>query len=98
MWDLFVGVVCERESMKTQGKVQSKEDFAGSSQEAFLQSEACDQHMTEMRRVITTSFHECLAGKAFPRDTRKTLYFVNLSYLIHPVPNHTIYTHITHRY
>ena len=52
MWDFFIWVVCERESVKTQGKVQSKEDFAGSSREAFSRSEACDQHMTGMRRVM----------------------------------------------
>ena len=47
------GFVCERESVKTQGKVQSKEDFAGSSQEAFMRSEACDQYITGMRKVMT---------------------------------------------
>ena len=41
-------VVCVRESVKTQGKVQSKEDFAGSSREAFMRSEACDQYITGM--------------------------------------------------
>ena len=46
--------------------------------------------------MVTTSFHECLASKAFPRDTRETFYFANLSYLIHYVSTHTIYTHITH--
>ena len=53
MWDLFVRVVCIRKSVKTQGKVQSKEDFAGSSREAFPRSEACAQHMIGMRRVRT---------------------------------------------
>ena len=52
MWDLFVRVVCVRESVKTQGKVQSKEDFAGSLRETFSRSEACDQHMTGMGRVM----------------------------------------------
>ena len=42
-----------RESVKTQGKLKTKEVFAGSSQEAFLQSEACAQHMIGMRRVMT---------------------------------------------
>ena len=41
-----------RESVKTQGKLKTKEVFAGSSQEAFPQSEACAQHMTRMRRVM----------------------------------------------
>ena len=48
MWDLFVRFVCVRESVKTQGKVQSKEDFTGNSQEAIPQSEACGQHKTGM--------------------------------------------------
>ena len=42
--------VCER---VTQGKLKIKKVFAGSSQETFLQSEACAQHMTGMRRVMT---------------------------------------------
>ena len=37
-----------RESVKTQGNVKSKEAFVGSSREAFLQSEACAQHMIGM--------------------------------------------------
>ena len=39
--------------MKIQGKLKIKELFVGSSQEAFLQSEAYAQHMTGMRRVMT---------------------------------------------
>ena len=50
MWDFFVRVVCERECVKTQGKVKSKEVFPGSSREAFQRSEACAQHMIGMRR------------------------------------------------
>ena len=42
-----------RESVKTQGKVKSKEVFAGRSREAFPRSEACAKHMTGMRRVMT---------------------------------------------
>ena len=42
-------------------------------------------------------FRECLVGKAFSRDTHKTLYFTKLSYLIHTFFTHTIYTPITHR-
>ena len=50
---VYVGFLCkgyvwERESVKTQGKVKSKKVFAGSSREAFPQSEACAQHMTGM--------------------------------------------------
>ena len=47
--------------------------------------------------MVTVGFRNCLMGKAFLQDTRKTFCFANLSYLIHLVPNHTIYTHITHR-
>ena len=46
--------------------------------------------------MVIAGFCECLAGKAFSRDTRETFCFAILSYLIHPVPTHTIYTHITH--
>ena len=42
-----------RESVKTQGKVKSKEVFVDSSREAFSRSEAFVQHMTGMRRVMT---------------------------------------------
>ena len=48
MWDFFVRVVCVRESVKTQGKLKTKEVFVGSSREAFPQSKACAQHMTGM--------------------------------------------------
>ena len=86
-----------RESVKTQDSLKIKCVFAGSSREAFPRSEARAQHMTGMRRVMTDGdnfFREFLAGKAFPRDTRKTFCFANLSYLIHQVSTHTIYTHI----
>ena len=47
----------------------------------------------ESWQMVTAGFRECLVGKAFPRDTRKTFCFANLSYLIHEVSTHTIYTH-----
>ena len=47
-------------------------------------------------QMVTAGFRECLAGKAFSRDTHETFCFANLSYLIHQVSTHTIYTHITH--
>ena len=55
---VYVGFLCkgyvwERESVKTQGKVKSKEVFTDSLQEAFLWSEACAQYITGMRRVVT---------------------------------------------
>ena len=46
--------------------------------------------------MVTAGFCKCLAGKAFPRDTHKTFCFANLSYLIHTISTHTIYTPITH--
>ena len=46
--------------------------------------------------MVIVGFREYLAGKAFLRDTRETFYFANLSYLIHQVSTHTIYTLITH--
>ena len=46
--------------------------------------------------MVTVGFHECLAGKVFPQNTRKTFCFANLLYLIHQVSTHTIYPHITH--
>ena len=46
--------------------------------------------------MVTASFHECLVGKAFLRDTHETFCFANLSYLIHQVFTHNIYTHSTH--
>ena len=48
-------------------------------------------------RMETTGFRECLVYKAFPRDTRETFCFAELSYLIHTFFTHTIYTHITHK-
>ena len=46
--------------------------------------------------MVTVGFRKYLAGKAFLRDTREIFYFSNLSYLIHQVSTHTIYTLITH--
>ena len=48
-------------------------------------------------RMETAGFRECLASKAFPRDTRETFYFTKLSFLIHTFCTHTIYINITHR-
>ena len=47
-------------------------------------------------QMKTAVFREYLAGKAFPRGTRKTFCSANLYYLIHTFCTHTIYTHITH--
>ena len=42
-----------RQSVKTQDSLKIKSVFADNSQEAFPRSEACAQHMTGMRRVMT---------------------------------------------
>ena len=52
MWDFIVRVVCEKECEDSR-QLKTKEVFAGSSREAFPPSEACAQHMTGMRRVMT---------------------------------------------
>ena len=52
MWDFFVRVVCVRECEDSR-QSEEQEVFASSSQEAFLQSEACALHMTGVRRVMT---------------------------------------------
>ena len=44
----------------------------------------------------TAGFCKCLMSKAFQWDTRETFCFAELSYLIHAVYTHTIYTPITH--
>ena len=50
----------------------------------------------ESWQMVTASFCQCLASKTFPRDTCEIFCFANLSYLIHQVSTHTIYTNITH--
>ena len=52
MWDFTVRIVYERECENLR-QLKTKEVFAGSSREAFLQSEAYAQHMTRMWRVMT---------------------------------------------
>ena len=47
-------------------------------------------------QMVIAGFNNCFVGKAFPQDTHEILCFANLSYLIHQVSTHTIYTHITH--
>ena len=53
----------------------------------------CEESI-QMETVVS---REYLAGKAFPRDTRKTFCFARLYYLIHTFCTHTIYTDITHK-
>ena len=45
----------------------------------------------------TAGFCECLAGRAFLRDTRETVCFAILSFLLYYILTHTIYIIITHR-
>ena len=52
MWDFIVMVVCERECEDSR-QLKTKEVFVGSLWVAFLQSEACAQHMTGMQSVMT---------------------------------------------
>ena len=91
--------MCEKECEDSR-QLKTKTVFAGSSRVGFPRSETCAQHITGMRRVNfrmeTAGFRECLAGKAFLWDTRKTFYFSELSCLIHTFFTHTIYTPINH--
>ena len=57
---------------------------------------AHDWNLKSQDRMETAGFRECLAGKAFPWDTRETFCFVKLSFLTHFILTHTIYTPITH--
>ena len=74
--------------------------FTGSLREDFLQSEVmCSAHDWNAKshdRWWQLVFASLSRGKAFLRDTRETFCFAILSYLIHLISNHTIYTHITH--
>ena len=56
-----------------------------------------DWNAKSQDKMVTASFCECLASKAFPWDTRETFYFANLSYVIHTISTRTIYTNITHK-
>ena len=56
---------------------------------------AHDWNAKSQDRMEIAGFCECLAGKAFPQDTRETVCFVILSYLLHYILIHTIYTIIT---
>ena len=55
-----------------------------------------DWNVKSQDRMKTASFRECLTSKAFPRDIRETFCFARLSFLIHTICTHTIYTPITH--
>ena len=93
--------MCERERVcvKTKG-IEDWSAFAGSlwlSIREVMHVPYTWLECEESRQMETAVFRECLAGKAFPRDTCKTFYFTRLSFLIHNFCAYTIYTHITHR-
>ena len=50
----------------------------------------------ESDRMEIAGFREYLVGKAFPQDTGEIFCFAKLSFLIHSIFTHTIYTPITH--
>ena len=101
---MFCGISCKgcvwERVCEDSRLLKTKEVFAGSSREGFLRSEACAQHMTRIRRVRTGCrqlVFTSVSWVTFPWDTRKTFCFANLSYVIHTISTHTIYTHITYR-
>ena len=104
LWDLFVRAVCvwKRERVcEDSRQIKDWSVFAGSSRVSIPRSDACALHMIGMQRVKdkmeTTGFRECLIGKAFSWDTCETVRFAILSYLVHYILIHTIYSIITHR-
>ena len=105
MWDLFVRIMCvcererERESvwrlkaLKIEVFSRVAHDLASREvMHVFYTWLECE----ESGQIETAMFRECLAGKAFLRDTRETFCFAILSYVLHHVFTHTIYTLITH--
>ena len=100
MWDLFIRVVCERESVWRLKEIEDWSYFCG-----YLASKlptkwsmcpAHDWNAKGQDKMETVGFHECPVGKAFMQDTREILCFAELSFLIHTIYTHTIYTPITH--
>ena len=99
-----VGIYCKgcvivRESVKTQA-IEEWNVFVGSSRLSIPRSYSCALHMLECEesgQMETVVSREYLAGKAFPRDTRKTFCSASLSSPIHTLCAYTIYTHITHK-
>ena len=55
-----------------------------------------DWNAKSQNSMEIVGFRECLVDKAFPRDTREIFCFARLSFLIHSILTHTIYTSITH--
>ena len=58
---------------------------------------AHDWNVKSQDKMEIAGFCECLTSKAFLRDTRKIVCFAILSYLLHYILTHTIYTIITHK-
>ena len=96
MWDFIVWVVCERECEDSRQHWRSKEFLQVAREKTSREVKPCAQHMTGMQRVMIACFCEYILGKAFLRDTRETFCFAILTYLLHYVFTHTIYTIITH--
>ena len=58
---------------------------------------AHDWNVKSQDKMEIAGFCECLTSKAFLRDTREIVCFAILSYLLHYILTHTIYTIITHK-
>ena len=57
---------------------------------------AHDWNVKSHDKIVTAGFRKCLTGKVFPWDTSEIFCFAILSYLLHYILTHTIYTIITH--
>ena len=80
--------------------LKTGEGFASILRLSIPRSISCAMHMLECEesgQMETTVSCKYLAGKAFPRDTRKAFCSASLSSLIHTFSAYTIYTHITHK-
>ena len=101
MWNLFVRVVCERERVWRLKAIEDYKCFrrylASKLPTKWSMCSAHDWNAKSQDSLVTVGFRDCLMGKAFLWDTRKTFCFAELSFLIHIICTHTIYTHITHR-
>ena len=93
LWD-FIVLDLVLSWWRIEHKMKNQCNFAIGSQEGFPRK----KHMTRSWRVIPDyQFRECLASKAFLRNTLETLYledFLSVTFL--PF-THTIYTLITHK-
>ena len=80
--------------------LKTEKDFTGISRLSIMQSILYALHVLECEesdQMETVVSREYLTGKAFPRDTRETFFFVSLSSLKHTFCAYTIYTHIIHK-